>query len=90
MQFIAKLHHNFRNVNRLDRMVLLTAIIDDEDTEFRDHAWIPLTKSVEALVPKSNRRCVLITFTADVQNYAYDHCKQRLTNIKNIKLLGRA
>lgn len=89
MKFIAKLHHNKRNVDRLDEKVLLTGIHnEDTDEQFRDHCWVPVSKKIERLIPKSNRHSAIITFEAEIENYPYDASKQKLTKIKHIQVAG--
>lgn len=86
MHFIAKLHHNFQGVHRIDKKVLLTSIHNiDEDLPFRDHAWVPITEALEALIPKSNRSSRIVTFQADIKPYPHDSTKYRLHRVREVK-----
>ena len=88
-RFIAKLNRNFRNVNRIDTKVLLTGVHnEDTDEEFRDHCWVDLSRSLEKLLPRTNRKSAVITFEADIEPYAYDASKQKLVKIKRIRVAG--
>lgn len=54
MQFTALIHHNFRNVHRIDQKALLTSIIDEHTHLFRDHFWAE-HKQVSNFIPVNNR-----------------------------------
>ena len=86
MQFTALIHHNFRNIHRLDQKVLLTSIVDEHMQQFRDHFWAE-HKQVSIFIPINNRTTHLIIFEADVKPYPYDSTKHLLFNIRNIELL---
>ena len=86
MQFTALIHHNFRNVSRLDQKALLTSIVDEHMQQFRDHFWAE-HKQVSNFIPVNNRTANLIIFEADVKPYPYDSTKHLLFNIRNIELL---
>lgn len=86
MQFTALIHHNFRNVARLDQKALLTSIVDEHMQQFRDHFWAE-HKQVSNFVPINNRTANLIIFEADIKPYPYDSTKHLLFNIRNIELL---
>lgn len=86
MQFTALIHHNFRNVTRLDQKALLTSIVDEHMHQFRDHFWAE-HKQVSNFIPVNNRTANLIIFEADVKPYPYDSTKHLLFNIRNIELL---
>ena len=86
MQFTALIHHNFRNVARLDQKALLTSIVDEHMDQFRDHFWAE-HKQVSNFVPINNRTVNLIIFEADIKPYPYDSTKHLLFNIRNIELL---
>ena len=89
MKFIARLHHNKRNTDRLDQKVLITGVHNEDTNEqFRDHCWVPITKKIEQLIPKTNRHHAVITFEADIEPYAHDPSKQKLSRIKHIKIAG--
>ena len=87
MQFTALIHHNFRNVARLDQKALLTSIVDEHTHLFRDHFWAE-HKQVSNFIPVNNRTANLIIFEADVKPYPYDSTKHLLSNIRNIDVLG--
>ena len=86
MQFTALIHHNFRNVARLDQKALLTSIVDEHMHEFRNHFWAE-HKQVSNFIPVNNRTANLIIFEADIKPYPYDSSKHLLFNIRNIELL---
>ena len=86
MQFTALIHHNFRNVARLDQKALLTSIVDEHMHQFRNHFWAE-HKQVSNFIPINNRIANLIIFEADIKPYPYDSSKHLLFNIRNIKLL---
>ena len=86
MQFTALIHHNFRNVHRIDQKALLTSIVDEHMHQFRDHFWAE-HKQVSNFIPVNNRTANLIIFEADVKPYPYDSTKHLLFNIRNIELL---
>ena len=86
MQFTALIHHNFRNVARLDQKALLTSIVDEHMQQFRDHFWAE-HKQVSNFIPVNNRTANLIIFEADIKPYPYDSTKHLLFNIRNIELL---
>ena len=86
MQFTAIIQHNFRNVGRIDRKVLLTSIVDENKQEFRDHFWANHNQ-VANFIPVNNRTANLIIFEADIKPYPYDSTKHLLSNIRDIELL---
>ena len=86
MQFTALIHHNFRNVARLDQKALLTSIVDEHTQQFRDHFWAE-HKQVSNFIPVNNRTANLIIFEADIKPYPYDSSKHLLFNIRDIELL---
>ena len=86
MQFTALVHHNFRNITRLDQKALLTAIVDEHMCQFRDHFWAE-HKQVYNFIPINNRTANRIIFEADIKPYPYDSTKHLLFNIRNIELL---
>ena len=86
MQFTALIHHNFRNVHRIDQKALLTSIVDEHMQQFRNHFWAE-HKQVSNFVPVNNRTANLIIFEADIKPYPYDSSKHLLFNIRNIELL---
>lgn len=86
MQFTALIHHNFRNVHRIDQKALLTSIVDEHTHLFRDHFWAE-HKQVSNFIPVNNRTANLIMFEADIKPYSYDSSKHLLFNIRNIELL---
>ena len=87
MQFTALIHHNFRNVHRIDQKALLTSIVDEHTHLFRDHFWAE-HKQVSNFIPVNNRTANLIIFEADIKPYPYDSTKHLLSNIRNIDVLG--
>ena len=86
MLYTAKLGLNTRDTQTLSPKILLRGIVDENDTEFRDHCWIDLKGAVLKVVPKTNRVEYIIQFEADEKEY---YKNKTLTNLKNIKILGR-
>ena len=86
MQFTALVHHNFRNIARLDQKALLTAIVDEHMCQFRDHFWAE-HKQVSNFIPINNLTANRIIFEADIKTYPHDSTKHLLFNIRNIELL---
>ena len=86
MQFTAIIQHNFRNVGRIDRKVLLTSIVDENKQEFRDHFWANHNQ-VANFIPNNNLTTHLIMFEADIKPYQHDPTKHLLSNIRDIELL---
>ena len=86
MQFTALIHHNFRNVHRIDQKALLTSIVDEHMHLFRDHFWAE-HKQVSNFIPINNRIANLIIFEADIKPYPYDSSKHLLFNIRDIELI---
>ena len=86
MQFTALIHHNFRNVHRIDQKALLTSIVDEHMQQFRDHFWAE-HKQVSNFIPLNNLTANLIIFEADIKPYPYDSSKHLLFNIRDIELL---
>lgn len=94
MRLTAQISRNFRDVATGVPKVLLRSIIDENDNEFRDHAWVQLNQELRTFfrtkLPKNGKR--VIQFEADEKLYEYrgEVFKKTLENIKNIKVLGRA
>lgn len=86
MQFTALIHHNFRNVHRIDQKALLTYIVDEHTHLFRDHFWAE-HKQVSNFISINNCTANLIIFEVDIKPYPYDSTKHLLFNIRNIELL---
>ena len=86
MQYTAKLGLNTRDVTTLSPKILLRGIVDVNDTEFRDHAWVPLKGAIVKAVPSTNRVEHIIQFEADEVDY---YKGKTLGNIRNIKIIGR-
>lgn len=86
MQFTALIHHNFRNVHRIDQKALLTSIVDEHTHLFRDHFWAE-HKQVSNFIPVNNRTANLIIFEADVKPYPHDMSKHMLSNIRQISII---
>lgn len=81
----ATLHHNTRDTKTLSPKVLLTDILNDDGTVFRNHCWIPITTAIEAHIPKTNLKKVHLSFTANVKPYrTYGPEKYTLHKIRNI------
>lgn len=95
MRLTAQISRNFRDVATGVPKCLLRSIINEEnDEEFRDHAWVEVTpalkKFFEQKLPKNGKR--VISFEADEKVYEYrgQEFKRTLENVKHIKVLGRA
>lgn len=90
MLYTAKLSRNFRDVHTLSPKVLLRSVIDDSSAEFRDHCWVNKCAKLSRVIPRANKTSILIQFEADIKEYGIYETKATLTNIRNIKVLGRA
>lgn len=94
MKYTAKLGRNLRYMSASQTMVLMRGIIGSEE-EFRDHAWVELSKELDKILHNKlfNRNSAIIEFEADTKRYP-DHrnggTKETLINIRSIKILGRA
>mgnify|MGYP003592553866 FL=1 len=86
MIYTAKLGLNTRDTNTLSPMILLRGIVDQNDTEFRDHCWIPLKGAITKVVPTTNRVEYIIQFEADEKEY---YKNRTLDNIKNIRIIAK-
>ena len=86
MLYTAKLGLNTRDTQTLSPKILLRNILDDNNTEFRDHCWVDLKGSVLKVIPKTNRVEHTIQFEAEEKEY---YKNKTLTNINNIKIIAR-
>ena len=86
MLYTAKLGLNTRDTNTLSPMILLRGIVDQNDTEFRDHCWIPLKGAITKVVPTTNRVEYIIQFEADKKKKKKN---RTLDNIKNIRIIAK-
>ena len=86
MLYTAKLGLNTRDTNTLSPMILLRGIVDQNDTEFRDHCWIPLKGAITKVVHTTNRVEYIIQFEADEKEY---YKNRTLDNIKNIRIIAK-
>lgn len=85
--YTAKISRNFRDINLTTPKVLLRNIVDDEEEEFRDHAWVNISKKLEEVIPRGNKT-VVIQFVATPKLYGAYQEKMTLTSIAKIKILG--
>lgn len=95
MKLTAQISRNFRDVGTGVPKCLLRDIINEEnDEEFRDHAWVELTPALKKFFEQKlqNNGKKVISFEADEKVYQYrgQEFKRTLENVKNIKVLGRA
>lgn len=94
MRLTAQISRNFRDVATGVPKVLLRSIVNENNEEFRDHAWVPMNKQLQQFfaksLPKNGKR--VIQFEADEKLYEYrgEVFKKTLENVTNIKVLGRA
>ena len=86
MLYTAKLGLNTRDTNTLSPMILLRGIVDQNDTEFRDHCWVPLKGAITKVVPTTNRVEYIIQFEADEKEY---YKIRTIDNIKNIRIIDK-
>ena len=86
MLYTAKLGLNTRDTNTLSPKILLRGIVDENDTEFRDHCWVPLKGAITKVVPTTHRVEYIIQFEADEKEY---YKNKTLTNISKIKIIAR-
>lgn len=94
MTLTAKISRNFRDTETGAPKVLLRSI-QTEDEEYRDHAWVEMTKELKTLLQTKramSNRSYIIQFEADEKVYKYrdQEYKKTLQNVHNIKILGRA
>lgn len=92
MTLTAIISRNFRDTATGAPKVLLRGI-QTPDEEYRDHAWVELTKELKQVTNRiTNNRSLIITLEADVKEYIYRPgvVKRTLTNVSNIKVVGRA
>ena len=88
--YTATIHHNFRDAYTISPKVLLTDIVDDKGTQFRDHCWVSLD-DLRQVIPKSNRYKTTIKFNADIIQYqTRGPEKQTLTNFTYVKRVPHA
>jgi hypothetical protein len=99
MKFTAKISRNRRQISPSQSMILLRDIQSDEE-DFRDHCWIEESKSLVKLLStnplfrrNSGNGSAIIQFEAEERLYYYNTgevFKKTLSNVKNIRVLGRA
>ena len=63
--------------------ILLTDIYDSEGNLFRDHLWAKYSHKRWSTIKPNTK----VSFTAKVEAYAHDDSKQRLAQIRNVKVL---
>lgn len=98
LKIVAKISKNYRDVQTGSPKVLLRIDQVQSDTFDRDHTFVPLTPNLKKILQtiKGNSSLV-IQFEADEIQYTDKRQlvagvvtnKQTLTNIRNIKILGR-
>lgn len=84
----ATITRNFRDVNTISPKVLLTNVVNDDGSEFRDHCWVDISNEIEGFIPKTNRYKVTVEFTASVKSYQTRGPKKdtlcKMVNIKKV------
>ena len=94
MRLTAQISRNFRDVATGVPKCLLRSIVNEANEEFRDHAWVELTPALQAFfrtkLTKNGKRVIQFDADEKVYTYRYEVIKKTLTNVKNIKVLGRA
>ena len=98
MKIVAKISKNFRDIKTGSPKVLLRIDQVQSDTFDRDHTFVPVTACLtKVLKTIRGNASILIEFEADETSYT-DHRKSiqginsnklTLTNIRNVKILGR-
>ena len=91
LRITAKISRNFRDVQSGAPKVLLRGLQTPTE-DFRDHAWVEHCPSLKRITDTlKDNSSLLISFTAEAKDYNYrGESKRTLTNIKNIRVLGRA
>lgn len=95
MQFTAKIGLNLRDVATSKPLVLLTDIQTD-DIDFRSHCHVDINKTLNHFLRRKvrhNRNRLIISFEADILKYykpRENTYAETLTNVRNIKILGKA
>ena len=98
MEIVAKISKNFRDVKTGSPKVLLRIDQVQLDTFDRDHTFVPLTANLKKVLQTiRGNGSILIKFEADEKSYTdhrksiqgIDSNKQTLTNIRNVKIIGR-
>ncbi len=92
MTLTAIISRNFRDTATGAPKVLLRGI-QTPDEEYRDHAWVELTVELRRVVDRiTNNRSLIITLEAEMKEYTYRPgiVKRTLTNVSNVKVVGRA
>lgn len=98
MRIVAKISKNYRDVKTSSPKVLLRIDQVQSETFDRDHTFVPLTANLRKILQTiRGNGSILIKFEADEVSYkdhrksiqGIDSSKQTLTNIRNVKILGR-
>ena len=98
MEIIAKISKNYRDVKTSSPKVLLRINQVQSDTFDRDHTFVPLTANLKKVLQTiKGNGSILIKFDADETSYkdhrksiqGIDSSKQTLTNIRNVRIVGR-
>lgn len=100
MTFTAKISRNRRQISPTQSMVLLRSVQSSNEEDFRDHCWVEESASIHRLLSSnplfrrnSGNGSAIIQFEAEEKKYYYhtgELYKKTLSNIKNIRVLGRA
>lgn len=98
MKIVAKISKNYRDTKTSSPKVLLRINQVQSDTFDRDHTFVPLTANLKKVLQTiRGNASILIEFEADEALYT-DHRKsiqgissnkQTLTNIRNVRIIGR-
>lgn len=95
-KFKAVIGLNLRNIGG-KQLVLLNGVQAEEDTTFdRDHCHTEITPYIDRFLKRKvrhNRNRLVIQFEADIIEYFKPRStvmESTVTNIKNIRILGRA
>ena len=88
--YTATISRNFREIHTSPK-VLLRNIVNEDGVEFRDHLWIPITKIIKEILPKTgDNRSYRVEFSAKECTYQTDGpVKKRLKQIRNAEILHR-
>ena len=93
-RYIAQISRNFRDVATGAPKVLLRNVLQEDEEDFRDHAWVELSAELKEFfkqeLPKNGKRVISFRAKEKVYKYRGELVKRTLSNVKNITVLGRA
>lgn len=84
--YTAKIGRNFRDVGTLSPKVLLRDVVNSNEEQFRDHCWVLKCPKLSRIIPKTNKKSIVIQFDAIPKQYYSG--KLTLTDVSNIKIIA--